>query len=214
VENELITLQQDQDISITKSDQYLTMWNDKDALSQAWKAANMLCKTDLVPDNYKGKPENCLIALDVANRTHLSPLMVMQGLTVVRGRPAWNGQSSIALVNGSGRFTPLDFIYSGENNNFGCVARAMRLENGSVCESERVTIQMAIDEGWSTKPGSKWKTMPRLMMQYRSGAFFARAYCPDLLLGIQTAEETMDVRGYDAPEKKTTTIVLDAEVTE
>ncbi len=205
MDNELIPVVEHSDAlqKQTTNSSYLTMWNDKESLVQAWKAAQMLSKTDLVPDGYKGKSENCLIALDVANRIHLSPLMVMQGLTVVRGRPAWNGQSSIALVNGSGRFTPLDFLFSGEGNDFGCVAVATRIQTGARCESERVTLQMAHDEGWSTKPGSKWKTMPRLMLQYRAGAFFARAYCPDVLLGIQTAEEVQDVYSESQPQKVT-----------
>ena len=55
-----------------------TMWNDKTLLSEAYKAATFLSRSALVPDTYQGKPDNCLIALDIANRTGLSPIMVMQ----------------------------------------------------------------------------------------------------------------------------------------
>ena len=68
---------------------------------------------------------------------------------------------------------------------------------------------MAKDEGWLDKSGSKWKTMPRQMMMYRAASFFARAHCPEVLLGIQTVEEVQDVRGYEEPEAETTTIVLE-----
>lgn len=207
--NEMIetALQPEDELAVQQpQNQISTMWNDGKMLAKAWRAAQMLSKTDLVPDNYKGKPENCLIAIDVANRTNLSPLMVMQNLTIVKGRPAWNGQSSIALVNGCGRFTPIEFVFSGEDDNFGCVAQSTRLLTGKVCVSERVTLQMAIDEGWMNKLGSKWKTMPRLMMQYRSGAFFARVFCPDVLLGIQTAEEIIDVNGQEVTTKTILTI--------
>jgi hypothetical protein len=180
----------------------VTMWNDDKALARSWKAANMLSKTALVPDNYRGQPENCLIALDVANRVNISPLMVMQNLTIVQGKPAWNGQSSIALVNGCGRFSPLKFIYSGEGENFGCVAQAQRLADGEVCESERITLAMARDEGWSTKKGSKWLTMPKQMMMYRAGAFFARTYCPDVMLGIYTTDELTDIGKGDTAQPK------------
>ena len=50
--------------------------------------------------------------------------------------------------------------------------------------------------------------MPEQMFMYRCAAFFARAYCPDVLNGLQTAEELRDVNGYEA-EKKTTVITLD-----
>ena len=54
-------------------------------------------------------------------------------------------------------------------------------------------MQMATAEGWSTKAGSKWKTMPELMLRYRAATFFGRLYAPDLLLGMQTVEEARDI---------------------
>jgi hypothetical protein len=51
-------------------------------------------------------------------------------------------------------------------------------------------------EGWLNKSGSKWQTMPELMFRYRCAAFFARTFCPDVLNGLQTADEVRDVHGY------------------
>lgn len=198
----------------------VSMWNDKDALSQAYKAAQFLSESDLVPkDTYKGKPGNCLIALDVANRTGMSPLAIMQSLYVVQGKPVWSGQMCIALVNGCGRFTPLSFRWQGEHGQkeWSCTAVATRILDGVLCESSPVSWQMALDEGWVNKNGSKWKTMPAQMMTYRAGAFFARVYCPDVLLGIYTKDEMEDVYGpATAPEraKKTITIETNDEVIE
>ena len=164
----------------------LTMWNDKDALEQAWKTANFLSESDLVPQSlYKKKPGNCLIALDVANRTGMSPLMIMQNMYVVQGRPTWSGQMCIALINGCGRFSPLSFRWGGKTGqkDWSCVAVATRLSDGVLCESSPVTWQMALDEGWVNKNGSKWKTMPEQMFMYRSGAFFAAA-TPNAHFGV------------------------------
>jgi hypothetical protein len=36
--------------------------------------------------------------------------------------------------------------------------------------------------------------MPELMLRYRSAAFFARIYAPDITLGMQTAEEVYDTQ--------------------
>lgn len=181
----------------------LTIWNDKQMLEEAWKRATMLAKTDIVPEMFK-KPENTLIALDIANRTGLSPLAVMQNLYVVHGKPSWSGQMCISLVNGCGRFTPLEFNFVGEvgTDSHGCYATAKRLENGSVCFSDIVTIQMAKREGWYGKNGSKWQTMPIQMMMYRAGAFFARAHSPDVLIGLLTREEVEDVDGASAVKSK------------
>lgn len=188
-----------------------TMWNDTKLMNAAWRTAAMICKSGLVPESYRGSPENCLIAIDLANRQGLSPMMVMQNLYVVKGKPAWSGSFCAAAINGCGKFTPLEYIWSGEPGtpSFGCTAQAARLCNGSFCQSDTITMQMAKDEGWLDKSGSKWKTMPRQMMMYRAASFFARAHCPEVLLGIQTVEEVQDVSGYEQPTQEVTVFTLE-----
>lgn len=191
----------------------LTMWNDPNVLQRSWKAAKMLASSDLVPRTYK-KPENCLIALDVAGRIGWSPLAVMQNLNIVHGNPAWSGQACIAMINGCGRFMPLQFKFSGEKgkDNWQCIASTTRVCDGAECTSSPVTWKMAKDEGWvdrkdkEGKPCSKWLTIPEQMMMYRAGAFFARVYCPDVLQGIYIREEIEDVYGQEIQEKTTVKI--------
>lgn len=188
----------------------LTMWNDTKLMNLAYRTAGILSKSGLVPASYQNSPENCLIAIDLANRQGLSPMMVMQNLYVVKGKPAWSGSFCAAAINGCGKFTPLEYVFVGEPGTLseGCFARAMRKANGTVCVSETVSLKMAKDEGWLDKPGSKWKTMPRQMMMYRAASFFARAHCPEVLLGIQTVEEVRDVKGWEEPEDNVTTVTL------
>lgn len=177
----------------------VSMWNDPKIMNLSFRTARMLSTSAIVPEQYRNSPENCLVAIDLANRLGLSPIMVMQNLYVVKGKPSWSGSFCAAAVNGCGRFTPLEFIFVGEPGtpSHGCYARARRLSNNSVCISDTVTMQMAQKEGWLNKPGSKWQTMPIQMMQYRAAAFFARIHCSDVLLGIPTYEEVQDVRGYE-----------------
>src|SRR5690606_28728464 len=52
---------------------------------------------------------------------------------------------------------------------------------------------MAHAEGWVSKNGSKWKTMPELMIRYRAAAFFGRLYAPEITMGMHTQEEVMDI---------------------
>jgi hypothetical protein len=58
-------------------------------------------------------------------------------------------------------------------------------------------MEMAVNEGWYGKNGSKWRSMPDLMMRYRSAAFFGRIYAPELLMGLPTADEVHDVFSVD-----------------
>jgi len=176
-------------------------WND------AVKKAKILASSDLVPaGTYKGKPANCLIALDMAQRTGLSPMYVMQNLYIIQGRPSWSGQFCVTAINGCGRFSPLEFIrlVDGDGDLQGYYAQATRISDGKICEGPAVTWETVKGEGWYDKSGSKWKTMPDLMFRYRCAAFFARTFCPDVLNGLQTADEVRDVHGYG--DEQTVTI--------
>ncbi len=175
---------------------------DSNAMNKAYKTASILSRSDLMPEAYKGKPENVLIAMDIASRMGCSLSLVAQNLYIVKGKPAWSGQFCIAAVNSCGRFTPLKFV-DVEEGGGGCYAMATRLVDGEVCCSPVITMQLAKDEGWLDKAGSKWKTdLRHQMMRYRAAAFFARTFCPEVLLGLQTVEEVKDVKG-DEPEKVT-----------
>ena len=184
----------------------VTMWNDPKIMNLSFRTARMLSGSGLVPDNYRNSPENCLVAIDLANRLGLSPIMVMQNLYIVKGKPSWSGSFCAAAVNGSGRFTPLEFVFVGEpgTGSHGCYAKAKRRSNNALCVSDTVTMSMAKQEGWLNKPGSKWQTMPVQMMMYRAAAFFARAHCSDVLLGIPTYEEVQDIHGYEQDTGKVT----------
>jgi hypothetical protein len=161
---------------------------------------------------------NCMIALDMAQRMNANPLMIMQNLYPIEGKPSWSSQFIIAAINNCGRFSPLRFdlewldeidatysTFEWINNqkvekkqkirvkNARCVAWALEKATGQRVESAPVTMEMAVNEGWYGKNGSKWRSMPDLMLRYRSAAFFGRIYAPELLMGLPTAEEVQDV---------------------
>ncbi|UIP24547.1 recombinase RecT [Acinetobacter towneri] len=211
-----------------------------EAFELSQRIAKMLSSSTLVPEDYRatiqkkaGKDDfgnqlykevpnpnglsNCIIALNMANRMGADPLMVMQNLYLVNGRPSWSSQFIMAGINSSGRFSALRFDLEdlGETeveyqeavwenrkkktitksikvNNFSCVAWAIERETGERLESSKITIEMAVKEGWYTKDGSKWQTMPEQMLRYRAASFFGRVYAPELLMGLRSAEEEQD----------------------
>lgn len=158
----------------------------------AQRVAKMLSSSDLVPKEYRGNIQNTLIALEAANRIGASPLMVMQNLYVIHGRPSWSSSFIIAAINSSKKFSPLRFKVEGEGDAFGCTAWALENGTNERLESPKVTIAMAKAEGWVTKTGSKWKTMPELMLMYRAASFFGRLYAPEVLMGMHSVEEIQD----------------------
>lgn len=153
----------------------------------------------------------------MSNRMGADPLMVMQNLYLVNGRPSWSSQFIMAGINSSGRFSALRFELEdlGEKevecvetvwenrkpkkisktvkiHDFSCVAWAIERETGERLESSKITIEMAVKEGWYTKEGSKWQTMSEQMLRYRAASFFGRVYAPELLMGLRSAEEEQD----------------------
>lgn len=174
----------------------------------AVKQARALTASSLVPEAYRGDKNlgNAMIALEVANRIGASPIMVMQNLYVVHGRPSWSSTFLIATVNACGRFTPLRFEVAGDDPeaaSYRVRAVAKDKDSGELCEGPWITWEMVDAEGWAKKAGSKWKTIPALMFNYRAAAFWSRLYAPELSLGIHTTDEVQDIadRPHGAPQR-------------
>jgi len=194
---------------------------------QAWRMSQAISQSDLVPDVYKGKPANVLLAMNAASRIGADIFAVMQNLDIIHGRPSWRGTFAIAAINASGRYgSPLRFDFSGEGMTRQCIAWTVprgvviplnirtlaqaREINLPVLESPVVSMAIVKAEGWFDRNGSKWKTMPDLMFHYRSGAFFSRVHCPDILLGMQTREEVEDTEIRDITPREPHTGVAGA----
>jgi hypothetical protein len=165
------------------------------------RIAKALAASSLVPDAYRGNIPNVLIAMELANRIGASVFAVMQNIDVIHGRPSWRASFLIATVNASGRFSPLRFRWQGKEgtDSWGCRAVAKDRESGEECVGSLITIGMAKAEGWATKNGSKWKTLPEQMLCYRAAAFWTRIYAPELSLGMQTTDEQDDRFGAGDP---------------
>jgi hypothetical protein len=211
-----------------------------EAFELSQRIAKMLSQSTLVPEQYRatvkvkdGKDNygnwlyrdepnpnglsNCIIALNMANRMGADPLMIMQNLYLIEGRPSWSSQFVMAAINSCGRFSALRFEIEdlGEKEveytetvwqnrqkqtvhkkitiqNMSCVAFAIERETGERIESSKITMEMAVKEGWYQKNGSKWQTMPEQMLRYRAASFFGRVYAPELLMGLRTQEEEQD----------------------
>lgn len=201
------------------------------------RAATMLSCSTLVPTAYRNvildkktnqmikndsALSNCVLALNMAQRIGADPLMIMQNLYIVEGRPGWSSQFVIASINACGKFSPLRFkmedlgekevewrttrwvdgpngkrvpreeTHKAKIRNRACTAWAIEKATGDKIEGPTVSMETAVAEGWFGKNGSKWQTMPEVMLRYRAASFFGKLYAPELLMGLQTAEEVRD----------------------
>ena len=181
------------------------VWENKDQFNQLLRAANMLSQTSIIPATYQGKPQDCFVAIEMANRMGVSPLVVMQNMYVVKGKPAWAGQACTMFINSCGKFAGVKHVYTGEKgtDSRGCYVTATRISDGIQVNGVEVTIAMAKAEGWTSN--TKWRNMPELMLAYRASAFFARVHCPEALMGVQLVDEIYDTE-TSRNAKKTSTL--------
>lgn len=193
--------EQEKELDLHKPDRTstdLAVFSTIEGFETGIRMSNALSSSSIVPQNFQGQNNlgSCLIALDLAARMGLNPLVLMRGLYVVHGTPSFSGQFVIALVNSSGLYkTKLKFEPVGEvgKPSFGYRCYAYDWAGDKVY-GPVVDMQMAASEGWISK-NPKWKSMPDLMLRYRAGAFFQRTNAPELTFGIPTREEVEDTEG-------------------
>lgn len=159
----------------------------------AFKMATSLSKSTMIPKEFQNNVSNCVIAVDMAERTKMSPFMVMQNIYVVYGKPSWSSQFIGAIINASKRYKePIHYEMNKEKTS--CYVWSVDHDDNKVV-GPTVTLQMAKAEGWYDKNGSKWQTMPEMMLRYRALSFFGRMYCGDLLMGMYSQDEIIEVDG-------------------
>lgn len=158
------------------------------------RGAKLLAASTLVPKEYQNNISNCVIALNMANRLGADPMMVMQNLYIVHGRPSWSAQFLISSFNQCGRFSAIRYKWLGTQgaDDWGCQAYAIERSSGEVITGPTITILLSKKEGWYGKNGSKWQTMPELMLMYRAAAWLVRTHAPEISMGLQTTDEVLD----------------------
>lgn len=186
--------------AIVHDESEYAVYLDTGKFEHCWRVAQMFSNSKLVPQHFRNEPSDCFIALEMAMRLGVNPLMFMQGTYIVHGKPGMEAKLAIALINSSGLFRgPIRYVLDGQGDNRGCHVQAVIKETGEMIEGPRVTIATAKAEGWFSRDGSKWKTIPDMMLQYRAASWFGRLYCPQRLMGMQTVDEIHDA-GQTAPE--------------
>lgn len=192
-------------VAIAENSQGLQLFSSAENYELGLRMAKALFTSQIVPANYQG-PNNmgsCLIALDMSSRIGISPLVCMQNLNVIKGKPSWGASFLIARLNMSGKTScPLQYEWYGTEgkDDWGCRAW-VKLLDGTTIKGTKITIATAKGEGWYSQ-NKKWQTIPEQMLQYRAAAFMIRANFPELTIGLNlTTEEVEDmgVRVVDVP---------------
>ena len=168
------------------------IYSSSDTFQLAFQMAKGLSQSTLVPQQFQNNPANCLIALEQSNRLNISPMAVMQNLYIVQGKPSFSSSFIIGLINASGKYD-IELQFDEEEKDgkpYACTCWTEK--DGRKVTGIKITMDMADKEGWTKKNGSKWLTIPQIMLRYRAASFFARMNCPELSIGLYSKEEYDD----------------------
>ena len=170
--------------------------------------AKVFAGSIFVPDSFKNKPGECLIAIDIARRMGESELMVMQQMYVVKGRPGFSTKFMIGRANRLAGFkstikwvreeigppveVSVERKVSGNRQTVKFTMPNMKVTAWAIDRfNDRIEVsvdtKMAIEEGWVEN--AKYTSMPEHMFRWRSSSMLINLYAPEVMMGMQTIEE-------------------------
>lgn len=181
--------------------------HDTGAFEHLYRVAKALSMSKMVPTHFQQKPEDCMVALMMAQQLEVNPLLCIQNLQIINGRPGFSASYAIALANQRGPFAgPITWSSKGKGDNLEVTAHAIVKSTGEQV-SATCSMEMAKAEGWVKNP--KYKSIPEQMLRYRSATWLIRLHCPEVLLGLSTDDEVQTVTVSDRTPVKAITATVD-----
>ncbi len=162
------------------------------------RVAKMYAACDFVPDHCKRNVANCAVIVRIANRLGVDEVFMMQRVyPTSKGKWGMEAQIPIGLANSRGIYRGgIQYKLEGEGDTRKCTAYGVRADTGDI-ESCECSIAMAKKAGWYGKDRSHWPLYPDHMLKLRSATWLIREHHPELLCGLETVEEIVDVNGVE-----------------
>lgn len=163
------------------------------SMDDAYRLAKAVCMSGLAPRGLE-KPEAAMVAILHGLEIGLTPMMALQKIAVINGRPTLWGDGALGLVRGSGLCKYVKEWTEGTGDNL-----------TAWCETQRVGEPDPIRRSFSVADAKKaglwgkagpWQNFPVRMLAMRARAFTLRDGYADVLGGMYLAEE---IQGTEAP---------------
>ena len=170
----------------------------------AKRIAHTLALSSLVPEPYRGRPNDVFVAINMGSELGMEPFQAIQSIAVIEGKPCLYGDGLIGVVRASPKCSWIEETLSDDGKTATC--RTQRQGDPKPVE-QSYSIDDAIQAGISTK--NNWKKHTKRMLQMRARAYCLRDAYPDLLKGLGVVEEMQDhdltpppITEYTLPEAK------------
>lgn len=165
------------------------------------RRAMALSKSAFFPKALAGDVASAVIIYDLSKRMDIPVLEVAQSIFIVYNKPSFETKFLTARLNQSGKIKGnLKTIVSDDKKSAYC--EAVEAATGELLRGMSYSMDMAKAEGLVDKNGSKWKTMPELMLTYRAQSNFINIYFPEVKFGMKTTEEIIDAEVFSIDKEK------------
>ena len=158
------------------------------SLDEAMKFASMICSSQLAPKDYRGKPDDTLVAMMMGHELGLNPIQSIQNIAVINGRPSIYGDALLALVQNHPAFGGIKESFDESTMTATCTV----WRKGGEKHTQTYSQGDAQTAGLWGKQGP-WKQHPKRMLAMRARGFALRNQFADALAGLVTREEAEDI---------------------
>lgn len=165
-------------------------------MEEIWRFANYVSKSGLAPKGFE-TPEACFIVIEFGMELGLSPMMSLQNIANINGRPCIWGDALPGLVRASGLMESYKETELGTpfNDDYGFEVETRR-KGDMLPVKRRFTVGEAKKAGLWGKAGP-WSQYPARMLLMRPRSWALRDAYPDVMKGLSTSEELRDMRDVE-----------------
>lgn len=160
----------------------------------AKRIAHTLSASNLVPDAYRGRPNDCFVAINMGRELGMGEFQSIQSIAVIEGKPCLYGDGLIGVVRASPKCLWIEETLSDDGKTATC--RTHRDGDPNPVE-QSYSMADAVQAGIDSK--FNWKKHPKRMLQMRARAYCLRDAYPDLLKGLGVVEERQDHEATPPP---------------
>lgn len=157
------------------------------------RKAALYASSKIIPKDFQGKVAECYQVVEMAQHLKVPEMIAFQHCYIIHGKVSFSAVFMISCFNTCGKFTPIDYEFVGEGDTRACRAITTCKETGEQFIGPEISIATAKADGWYNKAGSKWKTIPELMLRYRAASWLIKTVAPELAVGLSESEEVRDV---------------------
>lgn len=156
-------------------------------MGELFRFAEMIAASDLVPKDYRGKPGNCMVAMQMGGELGLSPMQAIQNIAVINGRPSVWGDAMLALCQVQPDYVDTVETYDPATRTAMCVAKRKGRSDKIASFSWEEAVTAKLDQK------DTYKQYGKRMLQMRARGFALRDQWTDVLKGLISAEEAQDM---------------------